>query len=342
MKSTVVPTWRAVAISALAVALFTMIAAHAGNVVGQDQSKQQTPQISDGERKAIEKINTSTGADAKLKAAGEYVKKFTKSPMRLRVASYLVEEVARVQDQSQKATLAQNFTTIFNQPEEADLISPVLIDAYFNAKKFDQGVDESNKYLAKHPDDVPTMVQVVWVGAGQAQQQNLNPKLIEAASKASITAVELMEADKKPARLDDKAWADYRNAWLPKLYQARGVLLFHTNDKPGAKESLEKAAGLDPNDPSTLLLLITLANDEYQDLAKRFQSEKKQDLLTKALEKMDEVIDWLARGVAATEGNAQMAPTNQQLVENLKAYYTFRHDGKTDGMKELIEKYKKK
>ena len=57
---------------------------------------------------------------------------------------------------------------------------------------------------------------------------------------------------------------------------------------------------------------------------------------------MDEAIDWMARAVGATEGIAQMQQVNQQLRENLQAYYGFRHDGKTDGMAGLIEKYKKK
>ena len=55
--------------------------------------------------------------------------------------------------------------------------------------------------------------------------------------QASAKAVELMEADKKPARMDDKAWADYRNSWLWRLYQARGVMLFTNKDMVGAKES---------------------------------------------------------------------------------------------------------
>ena len=46
--------------------------------------------------------------------------------------------------------------------------------------------------------------------------------------------------------------------------------------------------------------------------------------------------------VAATEGNAQYQNVNVQLMDNLKSYYEFRHDGKSDGLKELIAKYKKK
>jgi hypothetical protein len=64
-------------------------------------------------------------------------------------------------------------------------------------------------------------------------------------------------------------------------------------------------------------------------------------LLNEALQKMDELIEWLARAAAATEGNAQYQPVNAQVMDQLKEYYSFRHEGKTDGLTGLILKYKK-
>jgi hypothetical protein len=89
-------------------------------------------------------------------------------------------------------------------------------------------------------------------------------------------------------------------------------------------------------------LLVNLSNDEYQTIAQKYQTEKKPELMDKALEKMDEVIDWLARGVAACEGNAQLKATQDQLMDNLKQYYSFRFNGKLDGLQSMVEKYKKK
>nr|MDQ3009674.1 hypothetical protein [Acidobacteriota bacterium] len=159
--------------------------------------------------------------------------------------------------------------------------------------------------------------------------------------QASAKAVELMESDKKPARMDDKTWSDYRNSWLWRLYQARGVLLINS-DKAAAKESLEKAIGIEPAEPTILFTLSNLASSEYQSLAEQYQKEKKQELYDKALEKMDEAIDWMARFVAATSSNAQYKDFNQQVMETLKQYYAFRFNGKTDGLTGLIDKYKKK
>jgi len=308
----------------------------------QDQKKDQGPQLSNDERAAIDKINKASGPEAKLKASADYSKKFSKSTMRPKVADYVAGEIGQVKDNNQKIKLSQDFASIFNQPGEADLVKPYLIEAYFNANKFDEALNESSKYLEKNPEDVPVLVQIAWAGANQAQKQASSPKLTQAALQASAKAVELMEADKKPARMDDKAWAEYRNSWLWRLYQARGVILFTNNDKVGAKESMEKAVGIEPNEPSILLMLSNIASGDYQTLAEQYQKEKKQELYDKAIARMDEAIDWMARFVAATEGNAQYRDLNQQVLENLKQYYSFRNNGKTDGLTGLLEKYKKK
>src|SRR5262249_35448997 len=281
MESKFVPNLRGLlaCLLALACIITATVAANA-----QDQKKDQGPQMSNDERAAIDKINKASSADAKLKASADYVKKYSKSPTRSKVASYVSDEISRLQDNNQKIKLAQEFSSVFNQPGEADLVKPFLIEAYFTASKFDEALNESGKYLEKNPDDVTIHVQIAWAGANQAQKQPPTSKLIQEALKSSAKAVELMEADKKPSWMDDKKWADYRNSWLWRLYQARGILLVFSNNKAGAKESLEKAAGIEPNDPGILIQLVNLSNDEYQALAQQYQKEQKAELMTKALE----------------------------------------------------------
>jgi tetratricopeptide (TPR) repeat protein len=319
--------------------------AHDSSIDGQDQKQAQTkdqlPQVSEDEQKALAKINAATGADAKLKAAAEYLKKYSKSQMRPRVAGVIADEIIAVKDSSQKITLAQNYTTTFNQPNEADLVKPALVEAYLNSGKIDEALKESSKYLEKNPDDVIMLTQLALSGMNQAQKQAASPKLLQESSQAAGKAIEMMETDKKPERMTVDAWNTYRNTWLPRIYQAHGAILYFSNDKARARDRLEKAVGVDPYDPPTLLLLVNVTNEEYQDLAKKYQAEKKSDILNQALTKMDETIDWMARAIAATEGNSQFKEVNQQLKENMKQYYEFRHDGKTDGMNELIQKYKK-
>jgi len=316
-------------------------------VQDKQQSKDNAPKISEGEQKAIEKINAASGVAEKLKAAAEYVKKNSKSQMRPRVAAYVSDEIAKVTDHNQRIGFVENFTKTFNLPEEADLIKPTLIDSLIGSNKFEEAFNEGSKHIERKPDDVIVLTQVAWAGANQAKAQ-FQPNqpaptaMLQKASASGAKAVELLEGDKKPESMDATFWNNFRNSWLPRLYQAQGVILYFSNDKTGAKDKLEKAAGLDPYDPPTLLMLSDILNAEYSKLGEQYQAERKQSLLNEALKKMDELIDWLARAAAATEGNAQYQAVNPQIMEQLKNYYSYRHEGKTDGLTELIEKYKKK
>ena len=343
MKSGLAPKLRA---SAMIVCALLASSAALAAVQDKQQPKADAPKISEGEQKAIEKIKAASGVSEKLKAAAEYLKKNGKSQMRPRVAAYVADEIAKVTDHNQRPGFIENFTKTFNLPEEADLVKSSLIESLLGSNKFEEAFNEGSKYIEKKPDDVIVLTQVAWAGANQAQRQAQSGQAAPAAmlqktSAAGAKAVELLEGDKKPENMDATFWNNYRNSWLPRLYQAQGLVLFHSNDKAGAKEKLEKSAGLDPYDPPTLLMLSNILNDEYEKLGQRYQAEKKQALLNEALQKMDELIDWLARAAAATEGNAQFQALNGQLMEQLKQYYAFRHEGKTDGLKELVQKYKK-
>jgi hypothetical protein len=334
MNGRIVPALRAFAVCVLA-ASFLMAA------VAQDK-KQEPPKMSEAEQQAIAKINAAAGPDAKLKAGVEYLKKNSKAPSRPRVAGYLADEIAMVNDPAQRLTLAAEFTKNFNQPAEADLVKPTVIEALSRQNKFAEVVSEGGKYLEKNPEDAIVNTLVAYAGANLVQQQPTNADLAKRATSAGEKAVELMEADKKPERMDATYWTNFRNAWLPRLYQSRGFVLFFTGDKANAKEQLEKSMGLDPYDGNTLLMLSNIQSEEYQTLAQKYQAEKKQALLDQALAKMDELVDTLARAAAAMESDARFTQMLPQVMEQLKQYYGFRHENKTDGLKELIEKYKKK
>lgn len=343
MKAKLAPSMRIVSLLGITVMIFSVALA---SVQDKPQSKNDAPKVSEGEQKAIQKIQAASGVSEKLKASAEYLKKNGKSQMRPRVAAYVADEVAKVTDHNQRVSLIENFTKTFNQPEEAELVKASLIESLLNTNKLDEGFSEAAKYLEKKPEDIGVLTNLAWAGANHAQQkaqsgQAAPAPILKKASEAGAKAVELMEGDKKPEKMDAEFWNKYRESWLPRLYQAQGVILLVNNDKAGAKDKLEKAAGLDPYDPPTLLMLSNILNDEYTKLGERYQAEKKQAILNEALQKMDELIDWLARATAATEGNAQYQALNGQIMEQLKSYYSFRHEGKTDGLKELVQKYKK-
>ena len=47
-----------------------------------------------------------------------------------------------------------------------------------------------------------------------------------------------------------------------------------------------------------------------------------------------------ARAIALSEGNAALAAVRQQYLQDLEAYYKYRHNNSTEGMQQLIDKYK--
>jgi hypothetical protein len=56
---------------------------------------------------------------------------------------------------------------------------------------------------------------------------------------------------------------------------------------------------------------------------------------------MDEVIEMWAQAVGLAEGEALYQQLHDQLIQDLQAYYKYRHGGSTDGLQQLIGKYKK-
>ena len=56
---------------------------------------------------------------------------------------------------------------------------------------------------------------------------------------------------------------------------------------------------------------------------------------------LDRVIETYAQAVAMLEGNAQYDQARQQMKQDLESYYKYRR-GSTQGMQELIDKYKTK
>ncbi len=82
----------ACAMSALACSGSTLLAASVEYLdsARQDKSKQSVP--SDGEQKAMAKIEAAPDIAAKLLAAGELIKKYPKSPLRAKAVSHIAQE----------------------------------------------------------------------------------------------------------------------------------------------------------------------------------------------------------------------------------------------------------
>jgi len=307
-----------------------------------DKAKDKQPQISEAESKALAKIESAADPNAKVQAASEFIKKYPKSTQRANIIGHVVGEITKSQDAAQKVTLLENLSGVFNQPADSALITPILLDAYINAKRFDDFFRAGSAFIAKNPNDVPVLTQVAIVGVEQAKQKNT--KFLEQSKEYGTKAIALIEAGTKPENLDDARWASYQTKWLPQLYQALGIAALMTGNKADAKAKVDKATSLNSSDPFNYFLLGMMLNEEYQQLAEQHKTLEagplKDTVLKQAQVKMDQVIELDARVVALSEGRDGYQQLHDQILQELQSYYKYRH-GSTDGLQQLIDKYKK-
>jgi len=286
-------------------------------------------------------IATAPDAAGKAKAAADFVRKYPKSSLRPMVAQQIADHIHQITDGAQKLALAQQFQTIFKEPAEEEMIMPDLLAGYAEAKRPDDAFTTGATYLGQHPDSVSVLVELMIVATDQAKQKN--GKFIPQGEQYGMHAIELIEADKKPASMGDPTWKAYKDL-LPGLYQSMGIIEMVKGDRAATQARLTKATELDPKDPFNYLLLSGTLNDDYQESAKRFQAmpegPAKTAELQKILASLDRVIDSYAHFIALSEGVAQFASVRQQEMQDLENYYKYRHNNSTAGLQQLIDKYK--
>jgi hypothetical protein len=332
----------ACAITALVFTSSISLAAHAVYSQDKSQAKDKQAAPSDAEQKAVAKIETAADMPAKLAAAGEFIKKYPKSTLRSRVVGYVVQEATKIQDGPQRITQLENLQTLFKEPADGEVISPILIDAYLKENRPDDGFRVGAAYLAKTPNDLAVLTQLALEGVEQAKKKEA--KFAQQSQQYGAKAIALIEAGTKPASFDDAKWTEYQTRWLPQLYQSLGLLSMMTGNKADARAKLDKAASLNAKDPFTSVLLGSMLNEEYQQLAEQHKAASagplKDSILKQAHAKLDEVIEAFARAVGLSEGNAGYQQLHDQILQDLQAYYKYRHSGSTAGLQQLIDKYK--
>jgi len=318
-------------------------AVFSSSTTAQDKSKDQKPQISEGEQKALSKIEAAADPAAKIQAITEFANKYPKSTQRAKVITYSLGEINKIPDQAQKIAMLEKMLTVFKEPTDADIINPFLIDSYIKAEKIDDAFRVATTAIGRNPNDIAAMTQMTMVGVEQAKRQN--PKYVQQSMQYGTKAIELIEAGKKPDHMDEAAWSEYQTRWLPQLYQSLGMLAMMTGNKEESKTRLEKAASLNANDPFTFLLLGSLVEEDYRKFAEEHKAQSagplKDELLKQAHAKMDQVIDLYAHSVALSEGKPEYQKLHDQIFEALETYYKYRHAGSNNGLQQLIDKYKK-
>jgi tetratricopeptide (TPR) repeat protein len=334
---------RALAVCALVASIAVGAQASALSASQDKDKKDKAPQISEGEQKALQKVNAAPDAAARLQAAAEYVKKYPKSAERAKVVTFVAHEANKVEDINQKIAQLEGLLTVFKEPTDADVINPMLIDAYTKAQRFDDAFRVASASLARNPNDVAVLSQMAIFGIDEARKGNA--KYAQQAIQFATKAVEVIEAGKKPDSFDDARWQEYQTRVLPQLYQALGLVSLMMRNTAEAKTRLEKAAAASPNDAATFMLLGEVYNSEYEKLREQYQTMNagplREDKLKEIQAKIDQMVDMYARAVALSEGKPEMQKLHDQVMESLTVFYKFRHNNSTTGMQELINKHKK-
>src|ERR1051325_9557275 len=137
-----------------ACALACAFVSGAAQAVYAQGDKQADAKVSGGERDALAKFEKAKGAEAKLQAGAEFIKKYPQSSLRPKVAQAVADEVAKTSDEQLKISLAETYLGFFNEPSEAALVNDALLNAYINAGKTEQAFKMGGDRLAKNPEDV--------------------------------------------------------------------------------------------------------------------------------------------------------------------------------------------
>lgn len=321
--------------------LVSAILSLTASLAAAQPANQPKPPSAD-EQKAALAIAAAPDAAAKMKAATDFVKKYPKSVLRVRVARGVADQISAVTDSAQKITFAQTYQQAFTEASEQELILPVLIEALSQAKRADEAFAAGAGFLAKSPDSIVILIQLLATAADEAKKENR--KFAAQGIQYGRHAIELIDAGKKPADVDDATWAKYKTDTVPSLYQSLGLLSLVTGNRADAAGFYTKAAELAPTDGFNALMLAGMLVEDYQTQAKHYQSlpngPAKDEELKKTQALLDKVIDSTARAIALSEGNPAYAQARQQYLQDLEAYYKYRHNGSTAGMQELINKFK--
>lgn len=328
---------------ALCIILLSVFVITANGQYTDSTKTAQAPQQTEAERKALQKIQAATDNEARLQAASEYISKFPKGTQRTQAAGFVADKIAEVQDASQRIPLAEKYLSIFSEPAEQEFVNPILRDAYLRANRPDDAFRLGAKWLEKHPEDVSALTQMAWTGVEQAKRNN--PKFVPESEKYALKAIELIEADKRPEQIDALAWGQFKSSWLPVLYQSVGIFAMVRGKPAEALARFQKAISINPKDPANYLLIASVKHDEYIQMAQQYKSmpagPAQDQLLEKINTKLDEVIQLYAQVVALSSLDPVHKTMHDQVLTDLQSYYKYRHNNSTEGLQQLIDKYKK-
>jgi hypothetical protein len=295
------------------------------------------------EAEALAAIKLATNPTLKLTAVEDFIARFPNSRARLSIAQLIAAEILKIRDGAIALALLQRAQAIFTSEQEREVLKPTALEAYAIGRRFADVFALASELLAKDPDDLSVLVRINTVGIDQSVK--VNRKYAEVSLQCGLKAIAIIESGNKPETLDDEAWAAHK-ADLHYIYRNTAILQLVFQHIEEAKALCLKASRLVPDEPSHFFVLGMAADLEYTSQLDAYKamaegeskraSQKKLDAL------LDSVIDAFARAVGLATGRPQYQDMMQVLVPNLTLYYKTRHNESTEGLRQLINKYRLK
>lgn len=301
----------------------------------------QTHQLTEAE--ALTAITLATNPSTKLAAAEEFIARFPKSSSRTKAAELVAAEILKVQNGAVAIVLVERAQSIFTTDEEREILKPVALEAYATGNRPNDAFRLAAELLAKNPDDLYVLVQMTRLGADEVRKRNREHA--DVALQYGLKAIALIEATPKTSRrADDISTGVTMDTDLAELYQQLAILYLGGGNTSEAKARLTKATELRPTDPSNFALLGRVIHADYVKQMEAYEAlpegPQKQETLKRLDGLLDTIIDAYARAAALATGRPEYQQLMQQVIPDLTNYYKYRHNQSTQGLQELINKYK--
>ncbi len=292
------------------------------------------------ESEALSAIKLATNPTLKLTAAEDFVAAFPNSGARLSVAETIAAEILKIRNGAVALALLERAQAVFTTEPEQEMFKSVSVEVYSINKRHEAAFALAAELLAKDPENLNVLIAMASIAVDESVKANR--KLVELGLQYALKATEIVEAGKKPVRVNDERWATYKNN-LALLYRNAAFLYLVLHNTREAKVRAVKATQLMPYEPSNFYALGKVIDFDYSIQSQQYEAMAEGDAKREAQRKLnvllDEVIDAFARAVGIATGVSRHQDLVRVLVPPLTSYYMTRHKS-TEGLRQLISKYR--
>lgn len=219
-------------------------------------------------------------------------------------------------------------------------------------KRHAEAVRLGKELLAARPDDLTLLMRVAWDGYNGVASKAAGVDAAAAQSAASA-ALRMIDAGRKPAdRYDEQSKTFVADWWpFPTREDAVGGLNFALGTFAAASEKYDdaikylyaaaQAGGFAQKAPQTYLFLgnaYTAARYRpiSQDFNARFGGKPETPESAAALARLNDAVDHVVDAYARAAALTTDQQTKAALVQQLTAFYKFRHDNSDAGLQDFI------